>query len=144
MQEFDTDYCLGVAANKMIPLRLLLVPDPDQVIYKPAAMFYQRADFHRVGDGFASIEWIYDILDNVSTYKLLEFLNGEESKGIYVRSDIRDGTYLNNGQAFNVFYAVMWKPILTGEEGVSVARSSKAQQTVKITFMNPIIQAGYL
>lgn len=140
----ERDYGIGTTPQGIVSLKLLHVPLPDQVVYQPAAAFYQRADFSRVGDGFASIQWIWDVISLSSLYKLLEFVGSETYANLYIQSDVRDGTYPNPASSFKVFSAVMWKPILTGQEGVSVVRTAKAYQTVKIAFMNVIEQAGYL
>ena len=140
----DMEYGIGTTAAGIVALRLMYVPPPDQVIWKAAASYYARADLHRVGDGFASIEWIWDTISISRLSKILEFLGTADSVALYVQSDKRDGTYPNPAAAFRVFSAIMWKPILSGQEGTPLARSPYVMQTVKITFINTIELAGYL
>jgi hypothetical protein len=139
----DTNYQIGTSPTTLLKLRDLSVPPPDQVIFRPAATYYVRADFKRVGDGFASADWIWDVLDLSSMYKLLSFLNGEDSVALYVVTDRRDGTIPNPKNAFELFYSIMWKPIMSGEEGTPIARSPYALQTVKLSFVHMVEQAGY-
>lgn len=140
----DTQFSVGLTPQHMITLFQMKIPPPDQVVYRPFATSYVRGDYSRVGDGFAMSEWIWDIISIVRLSKLLSFLGGAEFKDLYVVTDKRDGTYPNPRVAFALFAAKMWKPVLTGEEGVAVARSPYAMQTVKIQFVNLIEQSGYL
>ena len=140
----DTQFSVGLTPQRMITLSQMKIAPPDQVVYRPYATAYVRGDYSRVGDGFASTDWIWDIISIVRLYKLLGFLGGADYKDLYVVTDKREGTFPNPRSAFALFYAKMWKPILTGEEGVAVARSPYAMQTVKIQFVNLIEQTGYL
>lgn len=129
----STNYQVGLTADTLVSLRDMDIPIPDQVVFHPAARHYQRADYTRVSDGFPFVEWIWDILSIDRLMTLLEFLEDAEYNDVYVRTDVRDGTQIVS-EAFQTYTAVMLKPILSGQEGVHVARSPRALQTVKIVF----------
>jgi hypothetical protein len=139
----DSSYKLGILPQDLISLRDMRIAAPDQVVYRSAATSYVRADFSRVSDGFTSVEWVWDMISISRLSTLLGFLNGADYINLYVQTDKRDGTFPNPRASFAVFYAMMWKPILSGEEGVSVVKSPYTMQTVKIQFVNMIEQAGY-
>lgn len=130
----DTDYKIGRTAARLVPLTWMGIPPPDQVVYREAAVYYVRGDQSRVSDGFISCSWIWDIISIARLATLLDFLDGAEFADVFIRTDIRDGTYWQQQNAFNVFSAIMWKPVLSGQEGVYVARSAYATQTVEINF----------
>jgi hypothetical protein len=137
MADNDIQYAVGLDPNNLTPLngpKSLKIPIPDQVVFTPASVYYYRADGTRVGDGFAGAVWVYDVISGESLYLLLEILDEEEYVYMYVRTDKRDGNYALPEDAFSVYYAIMYRPILSGEEGVPIARSSKAYQSVKIMF----------
>lgn len=140
----DFDYQIGDTPTQMVTLRQLGIAPPDQVVFKPSTTYYARADFQRVGDGFASCDWIWDIISLSRLSNLLSFLNGQESASLYIATDKRDGTHPNPKTSFAVFSAIMWKPIITGEEGVHVAKSPYALQTVKVQFVYMVELTGYL
>lgn len=140
----DIGYQIGLAPTEMTTLKNLGVPPPDQVVYKPSGIYYVRSDFHRVGDGYASCEWTWDVISLARLYKLVDFLDGEESANIYIVTDKRDATFPNPEASFGLFSAIMWKPVITGEEGVFVAKSPYAIQTVKVQFVYMVELAGYL
>ena len=140
----DFDYAIGNSPSVLITLRSMRIPAPDQVVFRPYAILRPRADFSRVGDGFASFDWIYDISALSTLYKLLTFLQGNESQQVYVRTDQRTADYPNPEPSFKLYQAIMWKPALSGSEGVWVARSPYAIQTPKISFVNAIELEGYM
>ena len=130
----DIQYALGTNPNNLTLLRRLKVPIPDQVVFSPASIYYYRADSTRVGDGFSTAMWVYDVISSENLAILLEFLDGADYTYLYVKTDERDGDSAIASEGFSVFYAIMYRPILSGQEGVPIARSSKAYQSVKITF----------
>ena len=133
----DLLYALGTDPNNLALLSgplSMKIPIPDQVVYAPASIYYYRSDGTRVGDGFASAAWIYDVIASDSLAMLLEFLDGDEYTYLYVQTDKRDGDYALPEEGFSVWYAIMYRPILAGQEGVPIARSNKAYQSVKIMF----------
>jgi hypothetical protein len=140
----DTDYALGFQPNKMISLRNLQVAIPDQITYQDGSVQVVRSDMNRVADGFTILAWIWDTISAERIARLSEFLQGLKSNTVYVRSDIRDGTHSIPSQAFKVFRAVMWKPLLYGDEGSPVAKSAKIYQTVQVKFVDAVVQVGYL
>lgn len=142
--EDDTNYQVGETPQTLIPLRRMLIPIPDQVVFQAAATYYTRADGTRVGDGVTSCEWIWDVISAANLSTLLGFLNGQDSARLYISTDRRDGTYPNPRSAFDVYYAIMWKPVVAGQEGVPIARTPYAYQSVRVRFTNLIIQPGYL
>lgn len=134
MADPTLQYALGLDPNNLARLDRSKIPQPDQVIYSPAATTYIRADGTRASDGIASAAWIYDIIAGTSLARLLEILDGEEYGYVYVKTDKRDGTIALAENAFSVFYAIMYRPSVAGQEGVPVARSAKAYQSVTIQF----------
>ena len=140
----DSAYAIGLLTAEMVYLRQMNVPPPDQIVYKPAAVYYVRSDFSRVGDGFASVEWVWDTISISRLHNLLSFLGTADYASLFVITDKRDGSYPNPRTSFGMFSATMWKPIITGEEGVFVARSPYVVQTVKIQFVNMVELSGYL
>lgn len=131
----DSAYAIGVDANSIVKLRRAEIPPPDQIVMAPTATVYTRGDASRVGDGYRSCQWIWDV---ISIEKLNNLLNiagltdGSHSASIYVVTDIRDGT--THQPTFKTYQAQMYKPILSGKEGTPIARSPYAYQTVKVTF----------
>ena len=140
----DTDYQLGLSPTGVIPLSKLRLPEPDQVVYRPAAIYYVRSNFTRVSDGYVSTEWIWDTMSIGRLSKLLSFLAGEDYANVYLVTDKRDGTYPNPKVSFGMFSAIMWKPILSGDEGIHVAQSPYVVQTIKINFVHMVELSGYL
>ena len=140
----DLNYAIGKLPNGLSDLRLMCVPYPDQIIFAPASVYYIRGDGSRVGDGYISVNWIWDVIAIQKLSPVLEYLNGADWVDIYIRTDARDGTYPNPRSAMNVYWCKMWKPILSGKEGAPLARSPYALQTVAIQFKDLILQTGYL
>jgi hypothetical protein len=140
----DSLYKIGSSLSNLIPLKNLGLAAPDQVTYQPASSYVVRADMTRVGDGFTIATWIWDIISIERMSQLLAYLNGADYANVYIRTDIRDGTHAIAANAFKVFSAIMWKPLLFGQDGNAVVRSPYALQSVKIQFVNLIEIAGYL
>lgn len=140
----DTDYKIGSALSNLVPLRMMNISVPDQVTYRPASIYYVRADLTRIGDGFTSVTWVWDMMSYDRISKLLSFLSFGDYGYVFIKTDIRDGTIAQPRNAFKVYNATMWKPILSGEEGVPVARSPYVLQTVQLKFVNLVEQIGYL
>ena len=107
---------------------------PDQIVYRVASVYYGRADYSRVGDGFPQLTWVWDVLSRSTLAILLTLLDGNDYADVVVRTDTRTGEDPNPLPSFTTFTAVMWKPLLSGEEGVMVARSNLAYQTVSVKF----------
>lgn len=140
----DTKYKLGYYQNKMVSLRELGIAPPDQVTFQSASQYYVRSDMSRVGDGFGIITWVWDTISIPRLSKILAFLGGNESAELYVESDVRDGIYAIPKLAFNIYKATMWKPLLFGQEGSPIVRTSLVYQTVQLKFVNIVKQIGYL
>jgi hypothetical protein len=140
----DSDFKIGTDINVLLSLRDIKVAPPDTVVWRPNAIAYVRADFSRVGDGFASAEWIWDTITIARLSKLLSFLGGEDFADVYIQTHKNDGTYPTPELEFGVFSATMWKPIIGGNDGVQVVGSYRTMQTVRIQFVNLVEQAGYL
>jgi len=140
----DTAYKIGYYPDKLVTLRNLKVAIPDQITYQDASQYYVRSDMSRVGDGFTILIWIWDTISYERIARLSEFLQGANSAIVYVQSDVRDGTYAIAANAFKVWKATMWKPLLFGQEGAPVARTAKLYQTVQIKFVDAVEQVGYL
>jgi hypothetical protein len=140
----DTKYAIGITPQLLIPLRKMVVPVPDQVYGDTATEYYTRGDLSRTGDGPAWVVWVWDVLGFASSSKILSFLNGADSVRVYVRTDIpnaQNGLPRNN---FDVYYGWMYKPIIDGNEGSRVARSPYAYQSIKVQFMELVLQPGYI
>ena len=130
----DFQYALGVTPGSIAELKKLKVPIPDQVVYSPASLYYVRTDGTRVGDGFAMLSWIWDVISRENLAILLEPLGGVDYAYVYVKSDKRDGNHALPEEGYSVFYAIMWRPILAGTEGVPIARSSVSYQSVRVQY----------
>lgn len=140
----DSDFKISTDIDALISLRSIKVPPPDTVVYRPRAVYYVRADFSRVGDGFTSAEWIWDTISIARLSSILSVLNDEEWADVYIQTQKADGTYATPKLEFGVFSAVMWKPILSGQDGIQIVGSPYTMQTVRIPFVNLVEQAGYL
>lgn len=140
----DSDFKIGTNINILLSLRDMKVSPPDTVTWNPTAVAYVRSDFTRVGDGFASAEWIWDTITLPRLSKLLSFLDGEEWASVYIQTHKNDGTYPTPELEFGVFSAIMWKPRIGGNDGVQIVGSYRTMQTVRIQFVNLVEQAGYL
>lgn len=132
----DVDYGIGATQATVASLRMMNIPVPDQVTYAPASSYYVRGDGSRVGDGYVTVQWVWDVISIEKLSVLLSFLGGGQWANVYIRTDIRDGTYPNPRSAFNTYTAIMLKPMFAGQEGVPIARSPYAVQTLPITFKN--------
>ena len=134
----DDEYALGASVATMASLRLMDVAAPDQIVWRDAAVFYPRSDMSRVGDGLPSFDWIWDVISISRLAAITSLISGAESGHIYVHTNRRIGTAPNLAAEFGVYYAMMYKPVLSGQEGVSVARATISLQTVKLTFVNAV------
>ena len=139
----DTDYRIGLVADTLVKLRDMNISPPDQVVFQPAAKYRVRGDLTRVGVGYATVHWIWDVASLERLANLLEFLDGEDSADVYIYTDRRDGRTHAPAEAFNVYSAKMWWPLLYGDEGVPIARSPYAFQTIDIQFKNVVFWASY-
>ncbi|MFA5035653.1 MAG: hypothetical protein WC479_00550 [Candidatus Izemoplasmatales bacterium] len=142
--QVDTLYKIGTDPSKLTTLKNLGLAAPDQVTYQAASVYTIRADMSRVGDGYSIAAWIWDVISIDRLSKLLEYLEGADYVNLYIRTDIRDGTHAVAANAFKVFSAVMWKPLLFGQDGNPIVRSPYAMQSVKLQFVNLVEVAGYL
>ena len=133
-RRLDFQYALGTDPNNLGTLRRMKIPIPDQVVYAPASVYYVRSDGTRVGDGFAVVTWIWDVIARHNLAILLEPMGGEDYLYTYVKSDRRDGEYALPEEGYTIWYAIMWRPILSGTEGVPIAKSPVSYQTVKLQF----------
>ena len=140
----DFQYAIGADPNNLSTLKRMKVPIPDQVIYAPASLYYVRADGTRVGDGFASLGWIWDVISRENLAILLEILGGDDYVYTYVKSDKRDGNYALPEEGYDIFYSILWRPILSGNEGVPIARSPVSYQSVRLQFRVLSAASGYL
>lgn len=140
----DTDYGIGRSLTTVVKLKDLDIAPPDQVVYVPAFVYYVRGDGSRVGDGASKCDWIWDMISLHRMATLLDYLDGEDFADVFVRTDMRDGTFPNPRTSFDTFSAIMWKPLLFGKEGVGVATSPYVLQTVKIQFVNLVSQGVYI
>lgn len=139
----DTDYRIGRTSSDLVRLRDIDIAPPDQAVFQPAQEYYARGDLSRVGDGYATVTWVWD---NISLHRLaglLEFLDGADYANVYIFTDRRDGRSFLPSEAFNMYSAIMWWPLLFGPEGTPLARSSYVLQTVRIQFKNVIFWASY-
>jgi hypothetical protein len=130
----DFQYAFGSDPNNLTTLRRAQIPIPDQVVYLPASTYYVRTDQSRVGDGQSSVSWIYDVISRDRLKVLLYPLGTADYAYTYVKSDKRDGNYAMPEEGYSVWHAIMWRPILSGQEGVPIARSPVSYQSVHIQF----------
>jgi len=139
-----TDYGIGTTITNIASLRNMGIPPPDQSLFQPASAYYVRGDHSRVGDGAARAIWIWDAICLERLSAILDHLNGEDYANVYIRTAVRDGRYSRPSLEFDRYYAMMWWPLLFGQEGVPIARSPYVMQTVKIQFVNAVPYIGYL
>lgn len=137
-------YAIGNTPQTLSYLWRMGIPMPDQVVFSPAGVYVERADGTRVGHGYPSCQWVWDTIAGDRLSVLLSFLNNQDYAYVYLRTDVRDGTHNFPRLGFNVYYGIMYKPIITGQEGVPIARSPYTYQTVQIQFRRLVEQAGYL
>lgn len=134
------DYRIGRASTTLLKLRDLSVNAPDQVIYRPFAESYLRADNTRVGDGVASISWIWDVISIIELSTVLNLffdnLTDTFAENRFIRSDKRLGDFPSPQEGFFNFDVTVWRPEIFGPEGTPITRSAKAIQSVQITFTN--------
>lgn len=131
----DTAYAIGQSQSTMLRLRMAKIPPPDQVIMNPTAKMYVRGDASRVGDGYRSCQWIWDVISGEKLYNLLDIaglVSGDFYKLVYIDTDLRDGT--THIPKLTTYSAIMYRPVLSGNEGTPIARSPYTYQSVKITF----------
>lgn len=140
----DADYKIGTSVDALLPLRRLGVPAPDISVGSPASAYYVRADGTRVGDGYATATWVYDVISRVALTRLLKPLCDDEWAYVYVKTNFDDGSVMLPRQAFGVYYGIMYRPILTGQEGQPISRTLAAYQSVKVQFIDLVYQPGYL
>lgn len=142
----DNEFAIGLDPNHMAPLRLLNIAPPDLVIWRDAAVFYARGDMSRVGDGLPSWDWIWDTISIARLSLLNSLLAGLPSAWVYAHTPKRIGVKPNYAAEFYVYRAIMYQPILSGQEGTPIARAEMTMQTVKVTFVNGLDQSsgGYL
>ncbi len=140
----NSDFKISTDIDALISLRSMKIAPPDTVVWRPTAIAYVRSDFTRVGDGFASAEWIWDTITIARLSNLLSFLGGEEWASVYIQTHKNDGTYPTPELEFGVFSAIMWKPRIGGDDGIQIVGSYSTMQTVRIQFVNLVEQAGYL
>jgi len=131
---FDEYQIRRAADPAMVSFSRLGLPIPDQVLFRESGIAYIRADLSRVGDGYPSVTWVWDVLSRHNVYKFVSILDGETYASVRIRTDKRDGEQGNPEASFTLYDAIMWKPILSGQEGTPIARSSLAFQTVSIEF----------
>ena len=143
-RRLDFQYAIGDDPNNLSPLRRLKIPIPDQVVYSPSSLYYVRADGTRVGDGFGTINWIWDVISRENLAIFLEVMGGADFHYTYVKSDKRDGEHALPEEGYSVFYVIMWRPILSGTEGVPIARSPKSYQSVRVQFRIISEEVSYL
>ena len=138
----DTLYKIGTDPVNMPTLKQLGVPVPDQVTYQAASVYYVRGDMSRIGDGYALASWVWDVISIEKLSKITSLLSGADYVNLYIRTDIRDGTFSNAAISFKVFSAMLWKPLLFGEDGNPIVRTPYAMQSVKLQFVNLVEMVG--
>jgi hypothetical protein len=140
----DGQYGIGLTVDAIIPLIRLHIAPPDQVVHNVAAIHYVRGDGSRIGDGVSTLQWVWDTMSRDRLSKLLRFLGDNEYAQVYIVSDRRQGLFPLPASEFMTFRATMWRPIMSGEDGVGVATSFYVFQTVRLTFVNLVELPGYL
>lgn len=131
----DTAYAIGLTSSTLVKLRQAQLPPPDQVVMLPTAVNYVRGDASRVGDGYRSCQWIWDVIsiERLSIFlRLAGLAEGATSTTVYISTPLREGVY--NKPNFRTYSTVMYKPLMTGKEGTPIARSPYAWQSVKVMF----------
>lgn len=137
-------FAIGHTPQTLVYLHQMGIPMIDQPIFNPHAVYVQRADGTRVGHGYAACQWIWDVISGSALSQLLEFIGDNDYAYVYIRTKEDKGLTVQPAEAFKVYYALMYRPIINGQEGVPIARSPYAYQSVQIQFHRLMEQPGYL
>lgn len=134
----DTNYGVGLELDAIIRIRDfgLAVPTVD---YRPFQAVYSRGDITRAGDGPASVAWIWDVLYLEKVGSLIRYLfsgEDEQSAACYIRTDKRVGYYGLPSQAFAVFSAIAWRPLLYGPDGSYADDTPYQVNALRLMFKN--------
>lgn len=142
----DTDYAVGLAADALVRVRDFGLAVP-QVTYRPFQAVYPRGDITRAGDGPASVEWVWDVLYLEKVGSLIRYLfsatpvdTNLQSATCYIRTDRRVGWYSRPSQAFAVFEAIAWRPLLYGPDGSYANDTPYQVSTLRLMFKNLVEQ----
>lgn len=134
---YDAQFAIGLTSTTMNRLIDAGVPVPDQVTMG-FSNYYVLADGTRVGDGYLQCVWVWDVLSRESLYALLNPLGltvaTTRSVSVFIHTDTRDGLDPLPVQGFRTYEAIMYVPVLSGQEGVSITRSPYNYQSVKVSF----------
>lgn len=134
----DHHYMLGTSQTTMASLQQLRIPLPDTVTGAKASTFYIRTDMHRVGDGFAYFSWVWDIISREALSVIYSMLGDADSVTVYVRTNIQDSVSPSPSLDFHTYSAIMYRPIMTGDDGTPVARSQYSYQSLKLQFVDAV------
>lgn len=133
------DYKIGATLNGM-----LLLPDwgiayPENSYFEPWSSRQQGGDKVTRGDGFPFAQWLWPRGMTRDEYNILmSFISEDVASGhVYIRTR-------NNrarGLAFANYYAVMNRPVLTGDGGQPSENFVDAFTQVKVLFVGMELQA---
>lgn len=137
------DYRIGRLSTRLLRLVDLGVPPPSQALYYPYTISYVRADLARIGDGVATIEWTWDVLDLRELAPLLDIFFDATTDTYahlrYIRSDYRTGDFAGPAQSFANFKCTVWRPQVFGQDGEPVVNTNQAYQSVRLKFTNLVV-----
>ena len=134
----DTAYGVGLAAADIIPVRDFGLAVP-QVIYHPFQAVYSRGDITREGDGPISVEWVWGSLYLEKVGSLIRYLfadDEDQAAACWIRTDKRVGWYSRPSQAFFVFSAIAWRPLLFGPDGNYAPDTPYQVSPLRLIFKN--------
>ena len=124
----------------MMRLVDLGIPAPTQITYSPYAASYVRGDLARIGDGLASVSWVWDVISipELATLMNIYFdaVTDTYAHDRYVRTDYRTGDYADPAAAFITRKCTVWRPRIFGPDGTPIATSTHGVQAVNLVFTN--------
>lgn len=126
------DYKLGATLNGMARLPDLGVPDPFTPPFEKFSIRSQAGDGNIKGRGFPFAEWHWPSLTFAQVKRLTDFIpSTDASAKVYMRTRLNDGTFAN-------YYAVLVRPVLTGEDGTPAEQDVAVFTDVKVKFIHMV------
>lgn len=125
------DYAIGTGLPP-VRLPLLNVPDPWTPPFNEFSLRSVNGDGIIRGDGFPNFVWTWPVLSQ-SQYNIFEAAipATDASVKLYVRTRINDGT-------FKTFYAVMARPVFSGDDGTPSELDVPTYNNVTLHFSHAV------
>lgn len=132
-----TDYCqykIGLTLLGIARLPDLNIPDPFTPPFDEFSLRTVNGDGIVFGQGFPAFVWQWPSLDLVQFNALCAFITaGAASSKVYVRTRLPDFS-------FATFYAVMARPIITGEDAMPSPEGVPQYNEVSVKFSHCVEQ----